>query len=57
LLYFLPGDITYIVVAGLFLSMKVGPLFGVPVDLFSPIESKICPLAFGVPESEQKKTK
>merc|ERR1712242_302578 len=57
LLHLLPGDATYIAVAGLFLTMKVGPLFGVPVDLFSPVENKVCPLILGLPESEQKKTK
>ena len=56
LLYLVPGDATYIAVAGLFLSMKVGkigmiviikaflqvgPLFGVPVDMFSPVENKV----------------
>jgi len=57
LLYFLPGDVTYVAVSGLFLTMKVGPLFGVPVDLFSPVENKICPLILGLPEPDQKKTK
>jgi len=57
LLHLVPGDATYIAVAGLFLSMKVGPLFGVPVDLFSPVENKVCPLLLGIPESDQKKTK
>jgi len=51
-----PGDVTYVAVAGLFLAMKVGPLLGVPVDLFSPIENKAAPWIFGVPE-EPKKTK
>merc|ERR1712008_114010 len=49
--------LTYVAVAGLFLSMKVGPLFGVPVDLFSPVENMLCPLVLGVPEADQKKTK
>jgi len=57
LLIFLPGDLTYVIVAGLFLSMKVGPLFAVPVDIFSPIENKVCPLILGVPEQADKKTK
>jgi len=57
LLTFLPGDFTYVAVAGLFLSMKVGPLFGVPVDLFSPVENMLCPLVMGLPETEQKKNK
>merc|ERR1711997_1019023 len=56
LFYLLPGDVTYVAVAGLFLTMKVGPLFGVPVDLFSPVENKICPLIMGLPEQDQKKT-
>jgi len=56
-LFFIPSDATYVAVAGLFLSMKVGPLFGVPVDFFSPLENKISPLVLGVPEQEQKKTK
>jgi len=52
----LPGDLTYILVAGLFLAMKVGPLFGVPVDLFSPVENKVGPHLLGLPE-ETKKSK
>jgi len=55
LLTLLPGDFTYVAVAGLFLSMKVGPLFGVPVDLFSPVENMLCPLVLGLPDTEQKK--
>jgi len=57
LLHFVPGDVTYIAVAGLFLTMKVGPLFNVPVDFFSPIENKICLTLLGNPEDDQKKTK
>jgi len=57
LLTLLPGDFTYVGVAGLFLTMKVGPLFNVPVDLFSPVENLAGPLVLGVPEDEQKKTK
>jgi len=56
LLHALPHDGTYVAVAGLFLAMKVGPLFGVPVDLFSPLENKVCPLILGVPEPDQKKS-
>jgi len=56
LFYLLPGDVTYVAVAGLFLTMKVGPLFGVPVDLFSPLENKICPLILGLPDQDQKKS-
>lgn len=54
LLTFLPGDVTYVAVAGLFLAMKVGPLLGVPVDLFTPLEHFIAPLVFGVPEEKKK---
>jgi len=56
LLTILPGDITYVATAGLFLTMKLGPLFGVPVDLFTPVENKVCPLILGVPQTEQKKS-
>jgi len=55
LLTLLPGDLTYMVVAGLFLAMKVGPLFAVPVDLFSPVEALVCPLVLGLPEEPKKK--
>jgi len=55
LLTYLPGDLTYVIVAGLFLAMKVGPLFAVPVDLFTPLEGKICPIILGLPEEPKKK--
>merc|ERR1719244_1710594 len=55
LLFFVPGDLTYVAVAGLFLSMKVGPLLGVPVDLFTPIENMICPIVLGSPDVDKKK--
>jgi len=57
LLFFVPGDLTYVAVAGLFLSMKVGPLLGVPVDLFTPIENMICPIVLGSPDVDKKKQK
>jgi len=55
LLTFLPGDLTYVIVAGLFLVMKVGPLFAVPVDPFSPVEALISPMVLGLPEEPKKK--
>jgi hypothetical protein len=30
---------------------------GVPVDLFSPVEQRLCPLIMGVPEDTKKKEK
>jgi len=50
-----PGDLTYVAVAGLFLAMKVGPLFGVPVDLFTPLEQVASPWVFGTLEDENNK--
>ena len=43
----LPTDLTYILISGLLITMKTGPLFSVPVDVFQPVEVKISPLVFG----------
>ena len=55
---FYPGDLAYILMAGLLITMKAGPLFEVPVDVFKPAEDKICPLIFSkrekVPEKAEK---
>ena len=56
-IYLFPTDITYVAVTGLFLAMKVGPLLGVPVDMFTPVENKLAPMILGVPEEKEKKTK
>jgi len=53
--YLAPGDLTYVAIAALFLSMKVGPLLGVPVDLFTPLENTVCPLVLGAPDADNKK--
>ncbi len=42
----LPGDLIYILIAGLLVTMKAGPLFSLPVDVFKPFEDKVCPLVF-----------
>jgi len=52
--FLLPGELTYVAIAGLFLAMKVGPLFGVPVDLFTPLENLVAPLVLGTLEEEKK---
>ena len=47
LLYVLfPMDFVYIIICGLLMTMKVGPLFTLNVDIFSPLEKKLCPLVF-----------
>ena len=42
-----PTDLVYIIIAGLLLTMKVGPLFGLPVDPFTKAESILAPKLFG----------
>ena len=47
LLYVLfPSDLVYIIITGLLIAMKAGPLFTLQVDIFAPVEGKICPLLF-----------
>ena len=47
LLYVLfPIDLVYIIICGLLMTMKAGPLFTLQVDVFSPLEKKLCPLLF-----------
>merc|ERR1711890_181930 len=40
LLTLLPGDLTYVLVCGLFLAMKVGPLFTVPWTCFHQLKER-----------------
>ena len=42
----MPCDIIYIIITGLLITMKAGPLFQVPVDVFKPVEDKVCPLVY-----------
>ena len=53
----LPWDLTYILMAGVLVAMKAGPLFGVPVDVLAPLEAKYVPIVFGgqQPKAEEKK--
>ena len=52
----LPSDLAYIIICGLLVAMKAGPLVSWPVDVFKPVEDKLCPLIFEkrelVPEKE-----
>lgn len=50
-----PHDLIYILMTAVLVTMKVGPLFSVPVDLFKPVEDKVCPLLFEKRESVEKK--
>ena len=50
----LPGDLTYIIIAGLLITMKTGPLYGVPVDGFSIVENKVAPIVFRKISDEKK---
>ena len=36
---------------------QVGPLLGVPVDLFSPLEQRLCPLLMGAVQDPDNKKK
>ena len=49
-----PGDLTYIIISGLLVTMKAGPLLKIPVDGFSPVENKIAPLVFRKTDDEKK---
>ena len=41
---------------GVLVAQKAGPLFGVPVDVFAPLEAKLVPFIFGTqPKPEEKK--
>ena len=51
----LPWDLTYILMTGVLVAMKAGPLFGLPVDVFGPLETKFVPLIFGTQKVEEKK--
>ena len=50
----IPGDLTYIIIAGLLVTMKAGPLFSVPVDGFTVVENKISPIVFRKIDEEKK---
>ena len=49
---FAPGDLTYIIITGLLVTMKAGPLFNIPVDGFSVVESNVMPIVFRKIEEE-----
>eukprot|EP00095_Tigriopus_kingsejongensis_P007351 maker-scaffold589_size129586-snap-gene-0.45 protein:Tk07351 transcript:maker-scaffold589_size129586-snap-gene-0.45-mRNA-1 annotation:"trimeric intracellular cation channel type b" len=42
-----PWDITYVIIVGLLITMKVGPLFNLPVDPFAQLEHRVSPYLFG----------
>ena len=50
----MPGDLTYIIITGLLVTMKAGPLFSVPVDGFSVVENKVSPIIFRKLDDEKK---
>ena len=50
----MPGDLSYIIITGLLVTMKAGPLFNVPVDGFSLVETKVAPILFRNIEAEKK---
>lgn len=55
-LYTLLGhDLIYILITGLLVTMKAGPLFSLPVDVFKPVEDKVCPLLFEKREKSSEK--
>ncbi len=47
----------YILMAGVLVAMKAGPLFGVPVDVLSPLEAKYVPLVFGGQKTKEEEKK
>ena len=53
----LPADLTYILISGLLITMKTGPLFSVPVNDFQLVEVRISPLGFGQIEKPLEKQK
>jgi hypothetical protein len=46
---------TYILFAGLLITMKAGPISAVPVDVFQLVEEKLSPLVFGLKEKPIEK--
>ena len=50
-----PEDITYILICGMLVAMKVGPVFGLTMDPFVKIENFVCPLIFTAQDSRLKK--
>ena len=52
---FIPGDLIYIIICGLLVTMKAGPLFAAPVDVFKPVEDRICPYLFNLREKPAEK--
>ena len=42
----MPSDLIYILITGLLITMKTGPLFSLPVDVFKSVEDKVCPILF-----------
>jgi len=54
---FVPGDLIYIIICGLLVTMKAGPLFAAPVDVFKPLEDRICPLLFNLREEKPDEKK
>lgn len=44
---YFPWDVTYVLIVGILITMKVGPLFNVSMDPFTVTEHKIAPFVFG----------
>ena len=50
-------DVLYLSFVGLFLSVKLGTLFGAPVDPFSPFEAALFAIIDGLSPSGEEKAK
>ena len=51
------GVFAYILISGLLITIKIGPLFSVPVNAFQSVEVRISPLGFGQIEKPLEKQK
>ena len=53
----MPGDLTYIIITGLLVTMKTGPLFNLPIGQgFSFVENTVSPILFRKIDEEKKES-
>ena len=50
-----PEDVTYLLICGMLVAMKTGPVFGLTMDPFVKIENAVCPFLFSGQDARLKK--